>query len=331
VFAPFLNLMTWALILAVTLYPLHQSLAAKIGGRQGMAAGLLVLMAVLVVVVPTAALMNSLGDSVRQLIADVQNNTLRVPPPRESVAQWPVVGERLHAFWTKAYSDLPALVQSMQPKIGNLAAAALGFVAGIGGGLLEFLASFAVAGIMMTFGDGGARAIRSIFERVAADAKRGAAFVDLSTATIRAVAKGVLGVAFVQAIIIGICLLVAGIPWAGVLTVIALVLAIAQVPALLVTLPAIGYIWWSGTYRTGPAILYTVLLFASGGVDNVLKPLMLGRGVAAPMPVVLLGALGGMAAGGILGMFVGATLLALGYQILLGWIATTPATPEVHP
>src|SRR6185503_17672944 len=139
VFSPFLSLMTWALILAVTLYPLHQSVAAKIGGRQGLAATLLVLLGIVVVIVPTAALMNSLGDSVHRLINNVQHNTLRVPPPREAVAEWPLVGEQLYAFWTKAYTNLPALVQSLQPKIGNLAASALGFVAGIGGGLLKFV------------------------------------------------------------------------------------------------------------------------------------------------------------------------------------------------
>jgi predicted PurR-regulated permease PerM len=330
VFSPFLSLMTWALILAVTLYPLHQSVAAKIGGRQGLAATLLVLLGIVVVVVPTAALMNSLGDSVHRLINDVRNNTLQVPPPREGVAEWPLVGEWVHGLWMKAHTDLPALVQSMQPKIGNLATAALGFVAGIGGGLLLFLASLVVAGIMMAFGEGGERAIRSIFERIVVG-KRGAEFVDLSTATIRAVAKGVLGVAFLQAIIVGICLLIAGIPWAGVLTVIVLVLAIAQVPALIATLPAIAYLWSSGNYGTGAAILYTVLLVVSGMVDNVLRPLMLGRGVDAPMPVILLGALGGMAAAGILGMFVGATLLALGYQIFIGWVATNPEAPRVHP
>ena len=330
VFSPFLSLMTWALILAVTLYPLHQSVAAKIGGRQGLAATLIVLLGVVVVIVPTAALMSSLGDSVHRLINDVQNNTLQVPPPREGVAEWPLVGKKVHAFWTKAHTDLPALVQSMQPKIGNLAKAALGFVASIGGGLLRFLASLIVAGIMMAFGEGGARAIRSIFERVA-ERNRGGKFVDLSTQTIRAVAKGVLGVAFLQAIIVGICLLIAGIPWAGVLAAIVLVLGIAQVPALVVTLPAIGYLWSSGNYGPGAAILYTVLLIVSGMADNVLKPLMLGRGVDAPMPVILLGALGGMATGGILGMFVGATLLALGYQIFMAWVDTDPDAPAAAP
>ena len=141
VFSPFLNLMMWALILAVTLYPMQVWLAARLGGRQGLAATLLVLLGVVVAVVPTAALMNSLGDSVKGLIESIQDNTLVVPPPREGVENWPLIGDRVHAFWTRAHTDLPALVQSMQPKIGNLAKAALGFVAGIGGGLLQFLGS----------------------------------------------------------------------------------------------------------------------------------------------------------------------------------------------
>ena len=124
--------------------------------------------------------------------------------------------------------------------------------------------------------------------------------------------------------IIGLCLLLAGIPFAGVLALIVLVLGIAQVPALIVTLPAIGYIWWKGDYGTIEAVIYQVLLAVAGMADNVLKPLMLARGVEAPMPVILLGALGGLAAEGILGMFVGATLLALGYQILVGLVASNP-------
>jgi len=321
VFAPFLTLMVWALILAVALYPMHQYLAAKIGGKQGLAATIVVLLGVTLIIVPTAVLMSSLGDSVHQLINDVQEDTLEIPAPRESIATWPVVGEKLYAIWSAAYTDLPALIKSLQPKIGDVAKTALGFVAGIGAGLLQFLAAFIIAGILMAFGQAGSRASLAIFERFAG-AARGAEFTTLATATIRAVAQGVIGVAFIQAILVGLCLLVAGIPFAGVLAMIVLVLGIAQVPALIVTLPAIGYIWWRGDYGTVEAIFYTAIIFVSGMADNVLKPLMLGRGVEAPMPIILLGALGGMAAKGILGMFVGATLLALGYQIFMGWVAS---------
>jgi predicted PurR-regulated permease PerM len=330
VFSPFLSLMAWAVILAVTVYPMQVWLAARLGGRQGLAATLLVLLGTVVILAPTAALMSSLADSVQGFIKGVQENTLQVPPPREGVASWPLVGNQVHAFWTRAHTDLPALVQSMQPKIGNLAMAALAFVASIGGGLLQFLGSLVVAGIMMAFGESGARVVRSIFEKIL-DGPRGVQFAELSTATIRAVAKGVLGVAFLQALIVGMCLLVAGVPWAGVLSGIVLVLGIAQVPAVIVTLPAIAWLWSSSGYGTGQNVLYTVLLLVAGMADNVLKPLMLGRGVDAPMPVILLGALGGMATAGILGMFVGATLLALGYQIFMGWVATSPDAPGSGP
>ena len=119
-------------------------------------------------------------------------------------------------------------------------------------------------------------------------------------------------------------LLLAGIPAAGVLAIIALVLGIAQVPALIVTLPVIVYIWSSGDYGNAAAITHTIILLLTGMADNVLKPLMLGRGVDVPMPVILFGALGGMASGGILGMFVGATALALGYEIFMSWVAANP-------
>ena len=329
IFAPFLTLMVWGLILAVTLYPMQEYVAAKMGGRQGLAATLIVILGIALIVAPTAILMSSLGDSVQRLIHDVQSDALVIPAPRESVAGWPVIGERVYALWSQAHADLPALVKSMQPKIGDLAKSALAFVASIGGGLLLFLAALIIAGILMAFGRSGSRASLAISERLAGPA-RGAEFATLATATIRAVAQGVIGVAFIQAIIVGLCLLVAGVPWAGVLAMIALVLGIAQIPALIVTLPAIAYIWLLGDYGKGEAILYTLLIFVAGLADNVLKPLMLGRGVDAPMPVILIGALGGMAAAGILGMFVGATLLALGYQLFMGWVAAN-RSEELSP
>ena len=218
---------------------------------------------------------------------------------------------------------MPAVVQSLQPKLGDLAKNVLGIVASIGGALLLFLVSFIIAGIIMAFGQSGARSTVSIFDRIVGTGQ-GEEFAKLSTATIRAVALGVLGVAFIQAIVVGLVVMIAGVPFAGVLALIVLILGIAQVPALLVTLPVIVYIWASGDYGTVAAVIYTVLLVVAGMLDNVLKPLLLGRGVDAPMVVILLGALGGLATHGILGMFVGATLLALGYQIFMWWVATNP-------
>ena len=323
IFAPFLTMMLWALILAITIYPLHQMLAARIGGKQGLAATLIVLLAVGVIVTPTIMLASEFGDSVQNLIKNVRDNTLQIPAPPERLAAWPVVGGKVHAAWSQAHNDLPRLVQSMQPKLGELATKAVGIVAALGGGLLMFLFSFVVAGIIMAYGESGARVMQEIFERIAGIA-RGAEFTSLSTATVRAVASGVIGIACIQALIIGVLLMIASVPFAGVLAMVVLVFGIAQLPAVLITLPVIAWIWASGEYSTGPAVAYTVLLFVGGMADNVLKPLMLGRGVDAPMPVILIGALGGMATQGILGMFIGATGLAVGYQIFMRWVHDNP-------
>jgi predicted PurR-regulated permease PerM len=330
IFSPFISLMAWALILAVTLYPAQQKLARKIGGRQGLAATLLVLAGVVLIVAPTAVLLIELGDSVHRFAGSVRDNTLQIPAAPPGVAAWPVVGEKLHALWSQAHADLPAAVQSLQPQLGDLARQVLEMVASIAGAVLMFVFAFVVAGIIMAFGRSGASSTHSIFDRIFGIG-RGEQFVRLSTATIRAVALGVIGVALTQAIVFGLILMVARVPFAGGLALLVLVLAIAQLPALLVALPVVGYIWSSGDYGTAAAATYTVLLLLAGAVDNVLKPLLLGRGVEAPMPVILLGALGGLAGAGIMGMFVGATILALGYQIFMWWVASNPDAAPAEP
>ena len=222
-------------------------------------------------VVPTGLLVGSLGDAAQGFVRDVQANTLQIPAPRPGVEGWPIVGKEIHAFWSKAHSDLPALVKSMQPKVGELALWMLGAVAGIGGGMLQLLAAFVIAGVIMAFGEAGARSSEAIFARIISP-ERAPGFVALSSATIRAVAQGVIGVALIQALAVGVILLVAGIPLAGLLAILVLVLGIAQLPAVLVLLPVILYIWMSGDYGTGSAIVYSALLLAAGLLDNVLKP-----------------------------------------------------------
>ena len=211
ILSPFVSLMVWALIMAVTMYPMQQYLAARLGGRQALAATLLVLIATALIVVPVGILMNSLGESVQGLVQKLQAGQLAVPPPYPGVENWPIVGKRIHAFWLNAYNDLPSAVSALRPQVADLVRSALNAVAGIGGGLLMFIAAFAVAGIIMAYGPEGDRASLAIFDRIVGRA-RGAGFAVLSTATIRAVAQGVIGVAFIQAVVIGLALLLAGIP-----------------------------------------------------------------------------------------------------------------------
>ena len=224
-FSPFITLAAWSIILAVTLYPVHQNLARRVGNKQWLASLIIVVVGLIVVIVPTALLMNSFADSVRGFIESVNNNTLHIPPPSEGAKSIPAVGTKVYDAWSKAYTDLPGFVQSMQPKIGELARFALETVASIGTTLLLFLASFIIASIVMAYGESGANTMFAIGRR-AAGPEKGGEFVNLSAATIRTVALGVLGVAAIQAILVGVVLLIAGVPAAGVLAIIALVLGI---------------------------------------------------------------------------------------------------------
>jgi len=319
IFSPFMGLMLWALILAVTLYPLHQKIAKKLGDKQGRAATLLVLSGILLIGVPTMILGGSTADFVHESYTAFQNNTITIEPPAPSVAEWPVVGTRLHATWTMASNDLPALLEKLQPQLGDFSKAALGFVASAAGGIFQFLFALIVAGIMMAFGQSGSEAMLNISRRLSGPEK-GDHLNKLSTATIRSVSMGVIGVAFIQALLVGVGFIWADIPAAGLLAIVVLVLGIAQVPATLVTIPVIAYIWWSGD-STLSNILFTIYLLVAGFSDNVLKPIFLGRGVDAPMPIILLGALGGMVTAGMIGLFVGAVLLSLGYVIFMDWVA----------
>lgn len=320
VFSPFMGLMMWALILAVTLYPLHQRIAKKFGGKQGRAATFLVLSGILLIGAPTVMLVGTTADFVQETHTAFENQAFTIKPPADSVAKWPIVGKKIHETWTLAANDLPALLKKMQPQLGNVSKAALAFVAGTASGMFQFLFAIIIAGVMMAFGQSGSAAMLKIIHRFAGPEK-GNQLQALSTATIRSVSMGVVGVAFIQALILGVGFVWADIPAAGLLALVILVLGIAQIPATLITIPVIAFLWWSGD-STLSNIFFTIFFVVAGLSDNVLKPLFLGRGVEAPMPIILLGALGGMVSGGLIGLFVGGVMLALSYVIFMDWVAS---------
>lgn len=318
IFAPFMNLMLWGLILAVALYPLQQRIAGGPTGRQGRAATLLVLGIILVIGAPTVLLASSFAGHIYDLYGAFANNTVEIPVPKASVAEWPVIGERVYAAWSAAATDLPAYLETLQPQLGELSSKALSAAAGAMGNVLFFTGALVLAGIMMAFGESGGASTERILCKLTSPA-RGPGLHTLTVATIRSVAMGVIGVAFIQALLLGVGFFFAGIPAAGLLAIIVMLVGIVQLPALLVSLPAIAYIWWAGDGTTHN-VIWSVYLVVAGMADNVLKPILLGRGVEAPMPVILIGALGGMVSAGIVGLFIGAVTLAVGYQLFMDWV-----------
>jgi predicted PurR-regulated permease PerM len=330
VFAPFANLVLWALILAIALYPLHQRLARWLGGRQGRAAAILVVAFLLLIGGPTLMLGRSFARHVHFAYTAFENNTVSIKQPDPAVADWPLVGKRVYRAWSSAADNLPAFLKDNRAQLKNISKRALSAAANTAGSVLLFLGALIIAGIMMAHGESGSQVIQRIFYRLT-DPVTGPRLQSLSTATVRSVASGVIGVAFIQALLLGLGFVMAGIPAAGVLAFVVMILGIMQLPAAIISLPAIAYLWWSGDASTTSNIVYTIYLFVAGLADNVLKPLLLGRGVEAPMPVILIGALGGMVSGGIIGMFVGAVLLAVGYQVFMDWIDNVEEGTSAEP
>jgi len=326
VFSPFLQLMLWSMILTITLYPLHVRLKARLGNRDGRAATLIVLVAIGIILVPIYLLGTSMTHSVQDLLASVKSGEFHIPPPAESVATWPLVGPRVYDFWLQATADLTGLAQKFSPRLSEVSLALLAKLAGLGLGLMIFVIALIIAGIVMANGENGERSALRIASRIFGPDKA-LKITRLCTATIRAVAQGVVGIAFIQMLLIGVGFVLMGIPGAGLLALAVLLLGIMQLPTTLITLPVIVFVFLTHGASLG-TIVFSIYVFLSGLADNVLKPLLLGRGVDVQMPVVLIGALGGMVTGGITGLFIGPVILAVGYQLFWQWVEDQPPANE---
>ena len=326
IFHPFLDLMLWSVILAVTLYPLQRRLRKRLRDKDGRTATVIVLIAIAVLLVPIYLMSVSIAHSVEDGLNLVRSGNLRVSPPPESVAGWPLVGPRLHDVWNQGATDLTGLTRQYAPQIRGISVAVLGKLASFGVGLAMFIFALILAGIFMAYGESGHRSAVRAASRVVGPGK-GAQIATLCTATIRAVAQGVIGIAFIQMMLIGAGFVLMGVPGAGLLALAVLFLGIIQLPATLITVPVIALVIATDGVNPG-TIVFSIYVFVAGLADNVLKPLLLGRGVDVPMPVVLIGALGGMVTSGVVGLFIGPVILAVGYVLFWQWVEEHP--PEVE-
>ncbi|WPP01705.1 AI-2E family transporter [Pseudomonas sp. HR96] len=326
-FRPFLNLVMWSLILAVTLYPLHQRLAARLGQRRVIASIILVALGLVCLIAPVGLLGASIAETIRTGVKSFEAGQLELPAPPASVEQWPMVGEPLYSLWLQASQNLTWAFQQLMPHLKGWSGIALHHAAGIGTGIVTFLLALLIAGWVMAEGAAGRRVAEAIASRLFNPAL-GPQMVDLCTSTIRAVAQGVVGIAFIQMVLLGVGFVVMGIPLSGLLALIILLMGIVQLPVVIVVVPVVIYAFAHFGSGVG-TIAFAVWTVLAGLAEHVLKPLLLGRGVAVPMPVILIGALGGMISNGIIGLFIGPVMLAVGYALFNRWVQGPEPVPSV--
>jgi predicted PurR-regulated permease PerM len=323
---PFAFILIWSAILAVMLYPLHLRLAAWLGDRGS--ALLIGLIGVAVMLGPMVVVVTSLATSLYSLASTLQSQDVMMPPPPPWLDGAPLVGKKLAEIWTLVATNLPAALTTY----GHLLSGPLAWLASFAGGLakgeLSFVLSFAIAAVLVVYSKGGTEFARRLLERVTGSKARAEQLVMLTAATIRGVALGVIGVALIQSLLLGAGFFAIGLQAAGPLTLAALLLGIMQVPLILLTLPVVAYVF--ATEATQPAIIFLIWNVIVGLGDNVLRPLMLGRGLEVPMPVILIGVIGGMIVDGLLGLFIGPVLLAVSYVLLLEWLRQHPVDGRDH-
>ena len=324
--SPFIPMMIWAAIISIAVYPAYVSFSNRLGGHPRLAAALLILLGITIVAVPSWILADSTISSLQGIAAELEDGTAEIPPPRDRVAEWPIIGKQVYDVWSGAAENLEDTLNEFRPQLETAGKAVLSFAGHTAVSVLVFVAAIIIAGLLWTSAPDVYRAATDAGKKLVGP-ERGGALLDLSILTIRSVAKGIIGIAFIQALLAVVGFIVAGVPAPGIWAAVVLVLAIVQLPPILVLGPIA--LWYFSVADPVPAtifLIYSVLVAVS---DTIMKPLFLGRGVDTPMLVILIGAIGGAIAMGIIGLFIGAVVLALGYELLVAWMA--PDEPEAEP
>lgn len=308
---PFILPVLWGIIIAVAIFPIHAKFARLLGGRKKLSATLITLLFLSLLIIPSAMFIDSTISAAQNVSEKIQSGVSIIPAPTDNVAEWRIIGKPVYDIWMLASKNIGDVFIKFAPQLKKLAPTILSMASGLVTTIILFFISIVIGGALLTQNITAEKSAKSIFTTLLG--AQGENFVALSIATIRSVVQGVLGVALIQSFLAGIGFWAIDMPAAGLWTILVLVLAIIQLPVILILGPLVIYAFsFAGTT---PAIIFAVWSVIVGLSDNILRPLLLGRGVDVPLLAILLGAIGGMMMSGIIGLFVGAVVLAISYKV----------------
>ncbi|HEX5212193.1 MAG TPA: AI-2E family transporter [Pseudolabrys sp.] len=316
---PFISMAIWSIVIAVALYPVFNWVAFRLGGRRRLAAILITILSLVTVIGPATWLALALVESFRTISERIDLSTLPVPAPPKSVRDWPLIGDSIYQFWDLAATNFKAAFGKLAPQLKPLGSSLLRTSADTSIGVIKFIASIILAGFLFSPAPTIVDAVKTFARRL--NPARGEEFITLAGATIRSVSRGVIGISVLQALLAGIGLVLAGIPHASFFIVVTLILGIIQIGPAIVLIPIIIWSWTAMDSTT--ALLFTAYMVPVNLVDNVLRPIVLGRGLKTPMLVILVGVVGGTIAYGVTGLFLGPIVLAVIWELLSAWTRET--------
>lgn len=313
IIAPFILPIVWGIIISVGIYPIYNWMTKTLNGKHSLAATILAIFGISIFIVPFALLIMHSAESLEHFLLNLDEGSFSIPPPAADVADWPVIGEKLFDLWSKSSQNLTVLIEKLKPFIMDAIPGLFSSAAGAIGTVFQFVFSVIIAAVLLVYADNGRKMAISIFNVIIGE--NGEGFVNLSISTINSVVLGVLGTAVIQTVFLGFGMFMVEVPAAGVWTVLVLLVAIIQLPPTLVLIPIIIYVF--SVESSTVAIVFTVWSILWSMADTFLKPVLMGKGSDLPMLVILIGALGGMVAFGIIGLFVGAVVLAISYEVFV--------------
>jgi predicted PurR-regulated permease PerM len=317
---PFTSIILWGFILGIAFTPLHSKLVKVMRGKPRLASLIIVLACLAIFIVPAWFILDSLIDNVKKLKASFLAGSLSLPPPSGSVKTWPIIGEKIYEIWYLASTDIGQLITKYQSELAGVGGKIAKGILSVGGGILQLFVALVIAGVLLSI-ENTSESVRKFARKLAGS--RGDEFADVIKITVGNVVKGVLGVAFIQATFVGIGFFLAGVPYAGIWTLLVFLLGVLQIPPVPVLILVIVYLFSEKSIVAAAA--WSLYLLLAGLSDNILKPILLGQGAPVPMLVIFLGVIGGFTLSGFIGLFTGAIVMSIGYKLFITWINTSPA------
>lgn len=316
--APFIVPLLWGIILSVSTWPIFARLRDLLGGRRRLAATLMTLVLLALFVGPIAFLVASMADNVQAvagLVRDLGEIGANAPPAWLDGIPW--IGPLAARYWTQLAANMSSILASLQPAAAVVTGWLLQRGADVGIGVLEFLVAVLIAGILYVAGEDGVRVLHRFVRRIGGEER--VALVDVAGKTISSVAQSVIGTAFAQGIVAAIGFVIAGVPGTALLSLITFMVALVQVPTAIVWVPVTIWLLYQGNLPWG---IFMGLwgFFVINTVDNVIRPMMISSGAKLPFLLMFVGVVGGLFAYGFIGIFLGATLLAVSYTLFLDWL-----------
>jgi predicted PurR-regulated permease PerM len=315
---PFIGAIVWAVTIVVATWPLMISVQTWLWGKRALAVTVMTLLLLCVLIVPLTFAIGTIVSNVDEIAEWTKSlAAFKTPSPPEWVANLPLVGARAAELWRYvAAVGLQEIGTKAAPYAGSVIKWFAAQLGSIGVLLVEFLLTVLLAAAMYANGEHATDRLVRFGRRLAGPGGENAVF--LAGQTIRGVALGVVATALAQAVFGGLGLMIAGVPFAGVLTAVMLLLSIAQIGVVPVLACAVAWLYWTGDSAWGTFMLVWMIVAAT--MDNFLRPILIKKGADLPLLLVFAGVVGGLLAFGLIGIFVGPVVLAVADALLTAWI-----------